>query len=181
MTPCDSLRLLADYNAWMNKQIYSAAAQISDADRKADRGAFFCSVDGTLNHLLLVDRIWTARVHQAMPQYPALATATPPVFSSLADEQYADFPLLRQERRRIDAMIIDWVSEIVDADLDRAVPYATSKGVPRSFPLGVVVHHLFNHQSHHRGQVTAMLAQAGISYGETDLLTRHYSLSGRGG
>jgi uncharacterized damage-inducible protein DinB len=179
MTPCDSYRLLADYNAWMNKQIYSAAAQISDADRKAGRGAFFGSIHGTLNHLLLVDRIWTARVHQAMPRYRALATAAAPPFTSLADEQYADFQLLRQERRRLDTMIIDWVSEVVDAELDREVAYSTSKGVARSFPLGVVMNHLFNHQTHHRGQVTAMLAQAGVSYGETDLLTRHY-LSKRG-
>lgn len=150
---------MAAYNAWMNARLYEACAKLSDADRKKDVGAFFKSIHGTLNHLMVADRIWMGRF-----------TGRPFGATSLNQELFADFEELTRERRRTDAAITAWVDALTDARLAGMLHYTPmTNPQPRSAPLALAMMHFFNHQTHHRGQVTALLMQAGIDPGVTDL------------
>jgi uncharacterized damage-inducible protein DinB len=144
----------------MNERLYTVCASLSDGLRKEDRGAPFHSVHGTLNHLLLADRVWLGRFI-AQP-FPA---------RSLDQELYADFDELWHARRDTDAAIENWVETLTETRL--ASPF-TFTGItrpePRTLPLWFVVQHFFNHQTHHRGQLTTLLEQFGCDFGVTDLL-----------
>ena len=156
----EGLRVMARYNAWMNERIYDCCARLSDADRKLDRGAFFRSIHGTLNHLLLGDRLWLSRF--LAREYRV---------SSLADELYPDFAELRRERTRTDAEILEWVEALDEERLGGPLRFRSMVGnKDRSFPMWFAAQQFFNHQTHHRGQVTTLLMQAGIDPGVTDLL-----------
>ena len=149
---------LARYNRWMNEKVYARAAELSDEERKRDRQAFFKSIHGTLNHLLLGDRIWLARFAKATPAVVPLDT-----------ELYTGFEELRRERAETDNALEAWVASLDDARL--AAPFAyTRQGTAYEQPLWCLALHVFNHQTHHRGQVTTLLAQAGKDPGVTDLI-----------
>jgi uncharacterized damage-inducible protein DinB len=153
-------RRMARYNRWMNEKLYACCAQLTDEQRKQDVGAFFKSIHGTLNHLLLADRVWMGRF-----------TGVPFAVRSLAQELYADFDELRRERVRSDAAIVDWANGLREADLDGMLRYTSIVNpAPRDEPMDVAVTHFFNHQTHHRGQVTTLLMQRGIDPGVTDLM-----------
>jgi uncharacterized damage-inducible protein DinB len=164
MTP-DSYCALARYNRWMNEKIYAVASTLGDAERQRDRGAFFKSIHGTLNHLLVADRIWLGRLEGVVLEGDALG---PGGIRSLDQELYADFDELRRERGTTDAAIETWVGQITAERL--AVPFRfIRRGIPFEVPLWWLASHLFNHQTHHRGQVTTLLMQAGRDPGVTDL------------
>src|SRR5690606_31372984 len=149
----------ARYNSWMNDKLYATAARLDDAARKADRGAFFGSIHGTLNHLLVGDRVWMARF-----------TGMPSGVSRLDEELYGNFDELAAERQRLDAVIVDWASGLSADDLGREFEYTSLTGsVRRRSPMWLVVAHMFNHQTHHRGQLSTLLYQAGHDVGVTDL------------
>lgn len=151
---------MARYNQWMNQQLYEHCAALSDADRKQDRGAFFNSIHGTLNHLLLADRLWLGRFLQR-----------PFAVTSLDQILYDDFATLRQERQHTDAEILQWAQGLSDEQLSGAFTYTSVVGrQTRTYQLGFLVTHFFNHQTHHRGQLTTLLSQCGIDPGVTDLL-----------
>jgi len=153
-------RTMARYNRWMNRKLYECSAQLSDGERKQDRGAFFKSIHGTLNHLLVGDSVWMGRFQG-------------PVFvpSSLAQELHADFGELRRAREAMDQRILDWVANLTDAVLASELQYTSIVNPqPRRMPMGLAVAHFFNHQTHHRGQVTTLLSQCGIDPGVTDLM-----------
>lgn len=151
---------MASYNRWMNERIYAACAQLSEAERKRDAGAFFGSIHGTLNHLLLADRIWMGRF-----------TGEGFAFKTLRDELYADFDELRTARAREDERISEWVGSLTEADLERELSYMSAVNPkPRRYPLWFAVTHFFNHQTHHRGQITTLLSQQQIDVGLTDLI-----------
>ncbi|MGH8482208.1 MAG: DinB family protein [Nevskiaceae bacterium] len=153
-------RTMADYNRWMNERLYESCAALPDEQRKRDLGAFFKSVHGTLNHLLLADRVWMGRF-----------TAVPFQVRSLAQELYADYGELRAERARTDQAISDWAASLQPADFDGELSYTSiSNPQPRKTPFGLTVVHFFNHQTHHRGQVTTLMKQSGVDPGVTDLL-----------
>jgi uncharacterized damage-inducible protein DinB len=161
----DSYRALARYNFWMNEKIYAVASTLSDVERKRDRGAFFKSIHGTLNHMLVADRIWLGRLEGAVLEGDALG---PGGIRSLDQELYADFDQLRGERGRTDAAIESWVGQITAERL--AAPFRfIRRGIPFEAPLWWLASHLFNHQTHHRGQVSTLLTQAGRDPGVTDL------------
>lgn len=153
-------RTMAAYNAWMNERLYQACAKLSDVERKRDVGAFFKSIHGTLNHLLLADLVWMGRfVRQPFPA------------STLDQELYASFEELHAARRATDGAIDAWAAALTDEALAGTLHYTPmTNPQPRSTPLALAVMHLFNHQTHHRGQVTALLMQAGIDPGVTDLV-----------
>lgn len=150
---------LARYNRWMNEKLYALAATLSDEERRRPMGAFFGSIHATLNHVLLGDRIWLSR----------LAAGEMPTFTSMADELFADFEELRRERALTDGAIERFVASLDDAKLAATVDYRTKRG-PSSHPLWYAVTHLFNHQTHHRGQVTTLFMQLGRDPGVTDLI-----------
>ncbi len=145
-------RTLAAYHRTMNRQFYAACAGLDEAELRKDRGAFFKSIFGTLNHMLLTDRLWFGGF-----------TGNPVAFSSLDDELYANFEELRAERERTDAEIEAWVETLTTEALQE--PFNESL----RYPLWLTVTHFFNHQTHHRGQLSALLSQCGVDYGTTDL------------
>jgi uncharacterized damage-inducible protein DinB len=148
---------IASYNQWMNQKLYAVCADIPDLDRKSDRGAFFKSIHGTLNHILVADRIWLGRFQGK------------PFVAKLSQELYSNFIELRTEREQIDQTIITWAESLTPDWLDSDYTYTNSVGVTRTRPYWLLVTHLFNHQTHHRGQVTTLLNQLGYDLGVTDL------------
>ena len=151
---------MARYNRWMNERLFGCCAQLSDEERKRDVRAFFKSIHGTLNHLLLADRVWLGRF-----------TGKPFVVTSLAQELYSDFSELRAERASTDAAIVDWAGSLTTEDFARELSYTgITNPKPRRYPFWLVVAHFFNHQTHHRGQLTTLLSQRGLDPGVTDLI-----------
>ncbi len=155
----------ARYNRWMNNQLYGLAATLSDEERKRDRGAFFKSIHGTLNHLLLGDRVWLARFKGVNVTDEFLG----PGIRSLDQELYVDFEELRRERALTDDEVSNWVLGLNPERLAAPLVYMR-RGQKHESPLWWAVAHVFNHQTHHRGQITAMLTQQGCDPGSTDLL-----------
>lgn len=143
--------LYAGYNSWANERLYDAVARLSDAEYRADRGAFFGSIHGTLNHLLVGDRIWMFRF-----------TGVGTLPQRLDEIPCADFPALRQARRAEDQRISQYVGQLTAQDLECEIQYepVTLPGRMRQ-PLSLALDHFFNHQTHHRGQVHALLTAAG--------------------
>lgn len=156
----EQARDLASYNQWMNKRLYAVCADLSDAARRRDRGVFFKSIHGTLNHLLLADKIWLGRFF-----------GEPFHVDGLDQELYHDFTGLRQARQQTDVVILSWAQQLTDDVLAGPLRY-TSVVNPESrrYEMWLAVTHFFNHQTHHRGQLTAMLSQCGVNYGVTDLI-----------
>jgi uncharacterized damage-inducible protein DinB len=152
-------RLMAEYNSWMNGRLYELCAGLSDAERRCDRGAFFKSIHGTLDHLLYGDLAWMSRFTGSPPEPPPLGVEICP-----------DFEELRRARRRLDTEIRAWAASLRRDWLEAPFTY-TSKvdGQTRTLPAWVLVVHMFNHQTHHRGQLTTLLMQAGLDPGVTDL------------
>ena len=154
------IHTLARYNRWMNQRVYDCCASLSDEQRKQDMGAFFGSIHGTLNHLLLADRLWMGRFQGEQFRV-----------SSLDQELYADFAELRAARESEDERIVEWAASLTQRDLDGELRYMSMVNPqPRSFPFQIAVSHFFNHQTHHRGQLTTLLSQLGVDVGVTDLI-----------
>lgn len=164
MTP-DYTRVLARYNRWMNEKLYAVAEKLTDEERKKDRGAFFPSIHGTLNHILLADRVWLGRLNGVELKEGELG---PGGIRTLDQELYADWDELRRERAKTDDAIDAYVSTLTEEKLRGNLRYLRH-GVPIEVPLWHAVAQLFNHQTHHRGQVTTLLMQAGHDPGVTDL------------
>ena len=168
----DNYRFLARYNAWFNQRLYGACEQLADEDRKRDRGAFFGSIHGTLNHVMWGDKLWLARfvgqglgtsaLEPQLLQVPAGAVHATVLFD--------DWSGLKAERERLDAAIEAWLQQMPEDAPLRIMRYANTQGVQREHPAWKALTHFFNHQTHHRGQVTTLLAQAGIPVGTTDLI-----------
>ena len=160
MVEMNLLNLMADHNRWMNERLYLVCAGIPDEARKRDLGAFFRSIHGTLNHLLLVDRLWLGRI-----------TGTPFPIRSLDQELYADFQTLKYEREQTDAVMAALVAELQPARLAEPVTYISFlKTESVTLPLGLILTHLFHHQTHHRGQITTLISQLGYDFGDTDMI-----------
>jgi uncharacterized damage-inducible protein DinB len=160
--------LLAAYNASMNDKLYGVCGALPDEERKRDRGAFFKSIHGTLNHLLLADSVWMGRFE-----------GKPFAIRGLDQELYASFDELLAARREMDARIARWADNLTEAALEAKIEFtsALTKKTHRATLWGVVVH-FFNHQTHHRGQLTTLLSQLGVDYGSTDLLLMPSVLDG---
>jgi uncharacterized damage-inducible protein DinB len=166
-----SYRAFARYNAGFNRQLYQVVAALPDEQRRRDLGAFFGSIDATLQHILLADRIWLGRLRTSGHDFPALEEADLVYgFSSLADAVTDDFELLVAERIATDQVILAWVEDLDEDALASTLTYTNSRGETRSHPLWIAVSQLFNHQTHHRGQVTTLLKQLGHDSGITDFL-----------
>ena len=153
-------RTMARYNRSMNRALYDCSARLTDTQRKEDVGAFFKSIHGTLNHLLVGDSVWMGRF-----QGPAYVPA------SLAQELHAGFDELRRAREAMDARIVDWAAALAESSLAGELRYTSIVNpAPRVMPMALAVAHFFNHQTHHRGQLTTLLMQRGIDPGVTDLM-----------
>lgn len=171
MNRIEHLGLLARYNQWMNAKLYQAAMQLPDEQIALDRQAFFGSILGTLNHLLAGDTIWLKRFTQHPAHHPALAplqqVATPQDLRSLL---YPEIRSLWQQRQWLDQLILDFTHALTDSDLDIDLHYSNTQGIAAERSFYALLVHFFNHQTHHRGQATTLLFQAGVDVGGTDLL-----------
>jgi uncharacterized damage-inducible protein DinB len=167
----DDIVLLAQYNASMNRKLYDAAASLAPEEVSRDRGAFFGSLLGTMNHLVAGDTIWLTRFALHPSRFEALAAlreAQPP--SSLTQPFGDSVPALRPQRERLDAMIMALVHDLHEADPAQTLTYFNSRGQAFHRHFGSLLLHFFNHQTHHRGQASTLLFQAGVDIGVTDLL-----------
>ncbi|NML60606.1 damage-inducible protein DinB [Massilia sp. RP-1-19] len=170
MSMCEHARLMAQYNEWMNTRLYGAALTLPADAVLADKGAFFGSLYGTLSHIVLGDTIWLKR----FSMHPAAHASLDPVRAMAApasyDEREGNLEALRERRIALDKIIGEWAAELAQADFGHVLKYNNVKGMPFSRPFSGLVTHFFNHQTHHRGQATALLSQAGVDMGTTDLL-----------
>lgn len=165
--------LLATYNEWINSKIYEAAGQLSAEDLARDRGAFFGSILGTLNHIVVADTIWLKR----FATHPSCANALQDIVglqnpTSLDQIIFDDLGRLSEHRIWLDDQIINWIAELSEEDLDVVLSYHSTKGIPANKRFSSLILHFFNHQTHHRGQVSTLLSQAGVDIGITDLLAQ---------
>ncbi len=171
MTLLNHLRLMAQYNQWMNQSLYAAAAQLSEAKLKEDKQAFFGSVFGTLNHIMVADIIWLKRFAKHPANHLSLEFVslieTPKALNQIF---YDSFEELQQQRLKLDKIIINWCNELTESDLSCPLQYNRMNGEPNLKVSGSLMLHFFNHQTHHRGQLTTLLSQEGIDVGVTDLL-----------
>lgn len=163
--------LMAAYNAWMNQNLYRAAAKLSPEELIIDRGAFFGSLVGTLNHMVVADRIWLQRFASHPAQHSALdPIRSLPTPTALDQILFTELAALVEHRTMLDDIISKWVASLTETDLDHILSYSSTKGIAHQKRLSSLLLHFFNHQTHHRGQATTLLTQAGQDVGVTDLL-----------
>ena len=148
----EHLRIMALYNRWADRRLHAEAARLPDTLYRQPAGAFFGSLHGTLNHLLVTNRIWMTRL-DGRGEAPTRLNAI--LFEDLAPLQAA--------AAAEDERIIRFVDALSEADLDADFTYATASGAPQRQPRWQALVHLFNHQTHHRGQAHAILTRLGVA------------------
>lgn len=154
-------RRMAAYNSWQNRSLVGAASGLPEAARRAGRGAFFGSIHGTLVHLLWGDTIWMSRFDGW--DKPGMGIAESPDFVS-------DWEAYVRRRAEADERIEDWAGRVDPEWLGGTQTwYSGVLGRDVTRPVAFNVTHFFNHQTHHRGQVHAMLTAAGARPDDTDL------------
>jgi len=167
---------MAQYNLIMNTQVYNAASELSAEELCQDMGAFFESILGTLNHILVGDLFWLNRfalLHGAdSNQFASLkALKNFPKPNALNQILFEDFSELKETRKKLDLVIQEWLTkDACHEDFKQDLTYHNSKGEGATRDFGELVAHLFNHQTHHRGQVSTLLSQKNIDFGGTDFL-----------
>ncbi len=156
----NNIALMARFNAWANDRLYGCVAGISDAAYRKDRKAYFGSIHHTLNHLLVVDRLWTHRIE-----------GSDHGIKSLDQILYGDFESLRAARKAEDQALIALVDGLSEEELQSPVTYRRMIGDgAHTTRRDHILITLYNHQTHHRGQVHAMLTQQGIDPPPLDVI-----------
>src|SRR2546422_5698925 len=158
MNAIDHYQTMACYNRLMNERLYAVASELSDEERKRDLGAFFRSVHGTLNHLLLADRAWLGRFTHDRAVFESLDAEGRPITltGSLNQELYADFATLRRERARTDAAIEAFAERLTPQRPAAPLTYPTRPREGSQHPPSSGASDLFKHQTHPRGPVTTL-------------------------
>ncbi len=150
---------MCHYNQWMNNKVIESSAELSGEAVNRDQGAFFGSIIQTLNHLYIVDQLWLTRFSQV---------AEPDL--KIDELMYSDIELLRPRRIELDNESKRFFSDCAASWFDGELEFTSqADGQLYNVPKAVAVMHFFNHQTHHRGQISAMLYQQGIDIGITDL------------
>jgi len=157
--PANYYELMAEYNKWMDGKLYDVCEGITDAERKRDMGAFFKSIHGTLNHIYYGDLAWFERMRDNK--------FTP---RKIGVDLFDDFNELKAAQEKMDTEIIEWAGTLTPEYLNEKYDYTSNvSGFKRTLPRWVLVTHMFNHQTHHRGQLTTLIMQLGIDPGITDI------------
>jgi uncharacterized damage-inducible protein DinB len=152
-------QLMAQYNEWMNSRLYALCASLPDTELHMDRGAFFRSIYATLNHITYGDLAFLSRF-----------TGNPRDVPEPGADLFGTFSILSRERSALDKRLLLWSESLSPDWLAEALTYASKiDGKTRTVPKWVLVTHMFNHQTHHRGQVTTLLSQIGLDVGSTDI------------
>ncbi len=144
--------MFARYNQWANVRLYQMASAVSNEAYQRNIGMYFKSLHGTLNHILVADRVWMKRL-----------TSTGDHPETLDAILYDDFQSLHAARQSEDRRIIDFVEKMTEAALEGDLDYRTLNGSPQKQPVREVLAHVFNHQTHHRGQAHAALTVLGVA------------------
>ncbi|MEQ1753481.1 MAG: DinB family protein [Micropepsaceae bacterium] len=156
------VRMMAAYNAEMNRRLYAAAGRLSDAQRRENRGAFWGSIHGTFSHLIWGDHIWMSRFD---------GWNRPSFTAKQAADMYADHATLLAARTEADARISDWANRVDQSWLGQDLTWFSGAAAREiTLPRGILMTHFFNHQTHHRGQAHALITSFGEDTGDTDLM-----------
>lgn len=170
MTPA-AARQLAAYNRWMNDKLYQAAASLPDDVLHAQQGAYFGSLFGTLSHIVVGDTVWLRRFatspYGAEVLQPVRFWPQPAALDARPAANLAELAALRHQ---LDTYIEQWSTALDERVLAQDLTYRSMRGDACVKALGGVLLHFFNHQTHHRGQASSLLTQAGVDVGVTDLL-----------
>lgn len=160
MITIDYCKHFARYNRWQNQSIFAAAATLPDGTRKRNMGAFFRSIHGTLNHLVVGDQLWLDRLE-----------GLPTSITSLDQELHDDFESLARKREHTDNRLDRFITSRTEASLNSTLTFRRLSGdkTELTLPMPIVMMQFFNHQTHHRGQVTTLLMQCGVNVGVTDV------------
>lgn len=165
------VHMMASYNQWMNMKLYEVAGKLSPKELAADRNAFFGSILATLNHITVADTIWLKRFAMHPANHAALDPVRQlPLPGSFDTILFRNLGAMDKQRKLLDEVMTEWAAALTEEDLRHVLHYKNSKGVPAQKRLSGLVMHLFNHQTHHRGQVATLLSQVSLDLGVTDLL-----------
>jgi len=171
MSTLNQFILFSEYNKLMNQRILESAKQLTLEQLKGDRGAFFKSVLGTLNHILVGDIIWLKRFSIHPKNQKALEYITSLDHpASLDTILFDDLDSLRLVRKKVDEVLICWIAGLSEGDIETCLSYKNMAGIQQNKLLESLISHLFLHQVHHRGQVTTLISQSGVDFGDTDIL-----------
>lgn len=168
-----NFELMADYNQWMNKSIYQTASDLDIAELTENRGAFFGSIIGTLNHILVGDTIWLKRFANHPSNLIALEYVreleSPKALDAIL---HTELEILSTARERMDDTILKFSHELTDDILSSSLEYRNTRGELFIKNFGHLIQHFFNHQTHHRGQVSTLFSQLNLDISMTDLVAR---------
>lgn len=139
---------MANYNIWANRKLYSACAGLDEETFQKERPSYFGSIHKTLNHILVADMIWMSRFLGN--------DAAPTKLDQLLHDNFSD---LRAAREDFDENILDFTISLTEERLTKNFHYTDIAGSPHDIPFSICVGHMFNHQTHHRGQVHGLLIQ----------------------
>ena len=166
----DHYRRYARYNAWMNQSLLDASLSLSVDLQNKDQRIFFQSIVGSWNHILVGDLLWLNRLAVIFPIIDD-AIDNWPKPTQLNQILYKDLEQLAYKRQQLDELIIQWCDFLRESDSGDQLQYSNSQEESQVKPLPDILQHLFNHQTHHRGQITALLSQLGVDYGTTDFIS----------
>lgn len=165
----DHYRRYARYNTWINQSLLDASLSLSQAEQNKDQQLFFHSLTGSWNHILVGDLLWLNRLAMIFPMIDD-AIGNWPKPTKLDQILYPDLAELAPARQQLDELIMQWCDVLRESDSEDRLQYHNSRGEIQVRPLPDILQHLFNHQTHHRGQITALLSQLGVDYGATDFI-----------
>lgn len=164
------LKLMAEYNQLMNERIFEASNNLSNSTLSEDKGAFFKSIIMTLNHIMIGDILWLKRFSKHPSDYTSLKQMSEFQQAERLDQiLFNDMTLFYKERKKLDEIIIEFCNELKEEDINNSLNYINFKKEKHCKKFGHLILHVFLHQIHHRGQVTTLLSQENIGFGETDL------------
>ena len=154
-----NFQLLANFNTWANKKIISSCKKLDDTEYKKDRKAFFSSIHGTLNHLLVVDGAYISRIEGKNHD-----------LKSLDQILYENLFQLEEARIKEDKRLVDLVNNLSKESINKEITYKGFETGNQTYTINLVLITLFNHQTHHRGQIHNMLSQAGVKPPQIDII-----------
>ena len=170
MSEKSQLILMAEYNQLMNQRLFEASANLSETTLNEDKGAFFRSIIKTLNHIMIGDILWLKRFSLHPRDYKSLKNMDGFTQAETLDQiLFDDMSDFYKERKRLDGIIIEFCNELKEEDIKNTLSYINFKKETHCKRFGSLILHVFLHQIHHRGQVTTLLSQENIDFGETDL------------
>ena len=158
MTQITNFQLLANFNKWTNEKIITSCKKLTETEYKKDRGAFFSSIHGTLNHLLVVDRAFVAYIEEKNHG-----------LKSLDQILYEKLFQLKEARIKEDKRLVDLVNNLSEENIYKEITYNGFETGNTTYTINMMLITLFNHQTHHRGQIHNMLSQADVNPPQIDI------------